>query len=388
MFVSFRSTGRNRDVSARRFRGTTSQRILSGFTRLLAFLTLLSASDGRLSAQSPPMWMMDFSYLGERIQGTPLTWSDNTLCVLSRDGRLLYLDRDKASDFRKIADRFQPLDFPSFKAAVLREFGSDFSVTSSTHYLIISPQDASDAWRDRLEDLFRSATRYFTTRGFPLRKPDLLLPAVICPTWDSFRLTAARQGVQLRPGTLGYYDRLSNRILLWDAGSGDPRDRGGINVLAHEGFHQWAFNVGFHNRVNPPPLWVAEGLATLFESAGVFGEDAYRSAHGRVHPARMAAFMSAHAGRDETQWLRKLVRSDAPFRENPASAYAEAWAAVFYFTEREPAKFVNYLRAVNDRASSAGITERDREAEFTGVFGPDWVHLETRIVRFLSTLRP
>lgn len=332
--------------------------------------------------------MIDFSYLGERIQGTPLAWSENTLCVLCRDGRLLYLDRDKASDFRKIADRFQALDFPNFKAAVLREFGSDFSVTSSTHYLIISPQEISDGWKDRLEELFRSATRYFATRGFPLRKPDLLLPAVICTSWESFQRTAARQGVQLRPGTLGYYDRLSNRILLWDVGSGNPQDRGGINVLAHEGFHQWAFNVGFHDRVNPPPLWVAEGLATLFESAGVFGGDPYRSAHGRVHSARMAAFRSARAGRNQTPWLRNLVRSDAGFRENPALAYAEAWAAVFYFTEREPAKLVAYLRAVNDGATSAGIPQRDREAEFTGVFGSDWVGLERQIGRFLSELRP
>ncbi len=134
-----------------RFLGTLSPRSLSGFRALCAFLALLSASDGELSAHSPPTWMMDFSYLGERIPGTPLAWSENALCVLCRDGRLLYLDRDKASDFRKIADRFQALDFPSFKAAVLREFGGDFSVTNSTHYLIISPQGISDDWKDRLE---------------------------------------------------------------------------------------------------------------------------------------------------------------------------------------------------------------------------------------------
>ncbi|NMC19869.1 MAG: DUF1570 domain-containing protein [Thermogutta sp.] len=375
-------------MPAVRFRGRSSDRLLSGCLTVCTFLMPVLAGDGKAAAQSSPVWMMDFSYLGERIQGTPLTWSENTLCVLARDGRLLYLDRDKASDFRKIADRFQALDFAGFKAAVLREFGNDFSVTSSTHYLIISPQGVSHAWKDRLEHLFRSATRYYSTRGFPLRNPDFLLPAVICPTWESFQRTAAREGTQLPPGTLGYYDRLSNRILLWDAGSGNPRDRGGIHVLAHEGFHQWAFNVGLHNRVNPPPLWVAEGLATLFESSGVFGGDPYSPASRRVHPARLATFTAAHAGRDHAQWLRKIVQSDAPFRENPALAYAEAWAAAFYFTEREPAKFVTYLRAVNDREPSAGISGRDREAEFTGVFGSDWGNLETRIGRFLSTLRP
>ena len=347
-------------------------------------LTPLTAG-GTLSAQSP-LWMMNFSYSGERIEGTPLAWSENTLCVLARDGRLLYLDRDKASDFRKTADRFQPFDFPRLKAVVLQEFGRGFSVTSSSHYIIIGPEGLSDAWKDRLENLFRAATRYFSTRGFPLRKPDFLLPAVICPTWESFQRTAARQGVHLPPGTLGFYDRLSNRILLWDVGSGRPEDRDGINVLVHEGFHQWAFNVGFHDRVNPPPLWVAEGTATLFESAGVFGADPYRSANGRVHPARLAAFKSVRAAGDRAGWLREIVLRDAPFRENPPAAYAEAWAAVFYFTEREPNKFIAYLRAINGKPSD-GISERDREAQFTAIFGSNWVQLETQIGRFLSTLR-
>ncbi|WP_460183445.1 DUF1570 domain-containing protein [Thermopirellula anaerolimosa] len=375
-------------MAAMRLRGWSSKRCVRGFLTPWIFVVTLWAENGNMAAQSPPSWMMDFSYLGEQIQGTPLAWSEQTLCVLARDGRLLYLDRDKATDFRKMADRFQALDFPSFKATVLREFGSGYSVTGSTHYLIISPHGMSEIWKDRLEELFRSATRYFGTRGFPLRKPDFLLPAVICPTWESFQRTAARQGTPVPPGTLGYYDRLSNRIVLWDVGSGKPQDRGGINVLAHEGFHQWAFNVGFHSRVNPPPLWVAEGLATLFESAGVFGGDSYSSANGRVHPARLAAFQSVHAGGSRSPWLRKMVLSDAAFRENAALAYAEAWAATFYFTEREPAKFIAYMSAVNNRKPLTELTERDREDEFTEVFGSDWNNLEARIGRFLSALRP
>ncbi len=355
---------------------------------LLASLILATCRQRPLLAVSPPLWLIEFSYRGEQIQGRPLAWSQSTLCVIARDGRLLYLDREKATNFRKLSDGFRPLDFSSFKAAVLREFGNDFSVTASTHYIVISPQSTSNRWQERLEELFRSASRYFATRGFPLQQPDFSLPAIICPTWKSFQETAARFGVHPPPGALGYYDRLSNRIFLWDVGSGDPRDRDGINVLAHEGFHQWAFNVGFHSRVNPPPLWVAEGMATLFESAGVYAGNPYDSAAHRVHPARLAVFRIAHASGQRSSWLRDLVLSDAPFQQNPALAYAEAWAAAFYFTEREPGKFSEYFRSLNDREPLARLAPREREAEFAKVFGTDWVNLESKIVRFLSMLKP
>ena len=87
---------------------------------------------------------------------------------------------------------------------------------------------------------------------------------------SDFARHSTMQGA-LPNGVVGYYDRNSNRINLYDMGerAEGANWRRNAAVLIHEATHQMAFNTGVHSRFCPPPTWLAEGLAMLFEAPGV-----------------------------------------------------------------------------------------------------------------------
>lgn len=68
----------------------------------------------------------------------------------------------------------------------------------------------------------------------------------------------------------GYYSITSNRMVLYDRPLTEAAWFSNSTVIMHEATHQLAFNVGIHQRLSQTPLWVAEGLASLFEAKGYF----------------------------------------------------------------------------------------------------------------------
>jgi hypothetical protein len=183
---------------------------------------------------------------------------------------------------------------------------------------------------------------------------------------------------------------VSNRIVLYDMG-GTSADSAkwekNARTVIHEATHQTAFNTGVHSRFTTPPVWVAEGLATMFEARGAYNSRAFPSQSDRINRGRLGQFNELVVPQHQPELLAALVASDRLFRTHPSVAYATAWAMTFYLMETDRGKYAEYLARTAERPPFESYTAAQRTADFTDVFGDDWPMLEARLLRFMAGLR-
>ena len=148
-----------------------------------------------------------------------------------------------------------------------------------------------------------------------------------------------------------------------------------------------AFNTGIHSRYCPPPIWVIEGLATLFEAQGVYNSRTHTSRADRINRQRLRDYRKLAARNPGNDLPAKLTASDGLFRTHPAAAYAEAWALTFYLVETQPRQFAKYLAKTNARAPFSSYTAAERVADFTSVFGTNWQLLDAKFARFMAGVK-
>ena len=150
-------------------------------------------------------------------------------------------------------------------------------------------------------------------------------------------------------------------------GRGDSANwRQNASVLIHEATHQTAFNTGIHSRYSPPPAWLAEGLAMLFEAPGVHDSHNYTRLADRVNRERLRVFQQTLAPRHRPEMLASIVASDELFRVNPSAAYAEAWALSFFLIETQPRQYVQYLKRTASLPPFQEYTPARADGRFRG----------------------
>ncbi|NLX95188.1 MAG: DUF1570 domain-containing protein [Rhodopirellula sp.] len=358
---------------------------------LLVLFILFSFAADTQSAMgvSPSEWMVQLSVDGEPIEGWPLVWDTRSVHLLARDGSLRDFAPEAAKDFRKTADVFRSYTPSEFRAVLLRELGQSYEVSGTGHYLVAHPRGQRDRWAQRFEDLYRALVHYFSVRGFQLGEPRFPLVAVVGRNRQEFARYSANQGSPVNSGVLGWYSWQSNRILIYDAdGGSSSRDNWEETAatLIHEATHQTAFNTGIHSRYAVPPVWVAEGVATLFEAPGVYNSRFHPSRSDRINRGRLRQFQQL-VPQHRPELIRDLVASDRLFRASPAAAYAEAWALTFYLVETDARKYAAYLGRTAGYPAFHEIAAEERLADFTTVFGDDWRMLEAKLLRFLGSVK-
>lgn len=348
------------------------------------FLALVSAA----AATDRPRWTMLVDIGGHEVEGMPLEWSRQHVFLLARDGRLWDFAPNKAERFRKTSSYFSSYSAAEIRAGLDRELGGKLEVTGTGHYLVAHPK-GKEAWAARFEDLYRSCVHYFNLRGLRIHEPEFPLVAVVWGRREDFLRYASTQGTQVRPDILGFYSPTSNRVTLYDQGAGAAGNRAWRQneaTIIHEATHQVAFNTGVHNRFSHTPTWLAEGLGTMFEAPGVWNWLSYPNQRDRINRARLAQFR---------QWLAKgrkggafvnLLSSDRQFQSNPAAAYAESWAWVFFLTETYPQKFSQYVQRVASRPNFEDYASPRRLSDFTAIFGDDLRMLEKHFLAFIAGL--
>jgi hypothetical protein len=273
---------------------------------------------------------------------------------------------------------------------LLGELGRDYEVTSTGHYLVAHPRGQRDQWPERFEQLYRAFLHYFSVRGFELEEPPCPLIGVVCRDRREFVEYSADRGLPAGDGVLGSYSVESNRIVLYDLGQAapDPADwQKNASIVIHEATHQTAFNTGIHSRFTVPPIWVAEGLALLFEAPGVYHSRAYPRRSDRINRRHLRRFNELVVPRHRPELLLELVGRDRLFRTHSTAAYATAWALTFYLMETQPARYAEYLARTAKRPPFQPYTASERIADFTAVFGDDWQMLEAHYLRFIAGLK-
>ncbi len=358
----------------------------------LVFLACFVLADTARPAGSgtPAMGMIQVDLRGRTIEGMPLAWGSGVVHLLGRDGRLWSFDPAEATDYRQTASRFQPYSISELRARLLRELGHDYEVSGTTHYLVAHPRGGRDKWAERFEDLYRQFVRYFSVRGFRLKEPPFPLVGIVCRNRADFERHAAAAGAPAGGGVVGLYDLQSNRIIVYDMdASGDNNEnwRRNASTVIHEATHQMAFNTGIHNRYCPPPLWVIEGLATLFEAPGVHDSRSSTQQGARVNRDRLRDYLAMISGKHDGRLPAELTARDRFFRTSPLAAYAEAWAMTFYLVETQPRKFARYLALTASHAPFAPYSASGRLRDFTSVFGNDWRLFDSQFGRFMDTVK-
>ncbi len=360
-----------------------------GFVSFLCALSVVSAFSSRLAASAAKIeGMIEVTVDGSTFEGKPIAWSEREVHLLGRDGRLWSFDPREAKQFKQTAERFKPYSPSEIRAALLRELGDGFEVTGSSHYMIAHRKGERDKWAERFEGLYRTFVRYFSVRGFRLEEPPFPLIGIVCRDQDEFMRFSASQGMPTGRGILGYYSMKTNRITLFDQGDNGSTARDWQTTSAtvlHEATHQVAFNTGINSRFCPPPLWLAEGLATLFEAPGLYDADNNRAQEDRINRVRFNAFKKIPATR-KGELPQSLVACDDLFRLQTGAAYAESWAMTFYLVETQPGKFAQYIKKTVARPPFKKYTSGQRVDDFSAVFGKDWQMFDAQLTRYMSRI--
>jgi hypothetical protein len=323
---------------------------------------------------------------GQMLEGKPLSWSAERILLMGRDGKLYDFNPQLAKEARKTSPRFFGYTQSEMKTALQQEFDKRFDVSATRHYLVVHPRGERDQWANRFEDLYKRFEHYFRVRGFAMSEPAYPLVAIVFREEAEYFRHAAASGTPLRPGTLGHYDPISNRVFLFDvtANASGVDWSENAETIIHEATHQTAYNVGIHKRFTGAPRWLVEGLATMFEAPGVWNARYDRTQHDRINRGRLLGFRQYIAKRRQPGALAALLATDQLFRSDVDGAYAEAWALSFYLCETQPRLYATYLAKTADRPLLSEYTAAERVADFQAIFGNEMKMFETKFLRYMA----
>lgn len=325
---------------------------------------------------------------GVWLEGTPLAWSDKQIDLLLRDGSLRTFAAKSAAETAKVSDTFASYSASDMRHALRREFGRDYEVSGTGHYLVVHAAGQRDYWAERFERLYRSFVHYFSVRGMKVQRPQFPLVAIVVRSEQEMHAYAAREGTRIGRGALGYYSTRTNRVILYDQGGGKASKKDWSEnsaTIIHEATHQTAFNTGVHRRWPSPPAWVVEGLGTMFEAPGVWDSQNHQHREDRINRGHLETFKRI-ASEVNGPVLADVIASDRLYQTNPRAAYAIGWALSYYLVETQPGKYRDYLARLNSHARREATREQ-RLADFKASFGDDLAMFHARFQRFMADQR-
>ena len=368
-------------------RGLDKTRTKLALGLFLAWAILLHTASASGTAVGPLSGMIECQVSGIQFEGIILTWTSSEIIMLSRDGSVKRIPRALASDFRTTSDTLVPLPVHAVRSQLQREFGPEYRVVSTTHYLVVEPADATTQWSPVFESVFREAWQFAAQRKLPVTKPVFALVAVVYRDRKAFENSPeVRRCKSYSSQVLGLYDPLSNRCLTFGQQAFSKSVGSAVtlestkNVLRHEAFHQFAANTGLQGRFTDTPSWLAEGMAMMFES-GPWDVAKLRSSDPDESLRKITVQMLSQL---PSGWLQNIVGSDSLFELQPRNAYLASWATVCYLSDRQLSQFVTYLRYIQKQPPFQSYSSAARIKDFEASFGRSWEKLERNILQYIN----
>ena len=355
---------------------------------LLIGIVLFSTDSA--AAQSQPNITIKVSKKKKVYVGKPISWDGEELLMLRRDGRLSFLPVKSKEDYSKISNGFRPYTANEVKSKLRKEFGSQYQISATQNFVVVHPHGDYNVWAMPFQRLYERFKLYFSSRGFSLQQPQFPMVAVVLKSradFDRFLRKYHKYDSQI----LGYYSRVSNRIITYDQSEGKGIRGSGwffnADTIIHEATHQTAFNTGVHNRYAVNSRWISEGLAMMFEAPGVNNSMRYHRQSDRINRDRLIGLKQYLKQGQLEGTLTKIVLRDDIFRSDPQKAYSQAWGLTFFLSEKMPAKYQRFLRSDAKRSEFKDHTARNRAAAFAKAFGSDFKSLEKQMISFFEKLK-
>ena len=369
--------------------------------------TVLCLSLAAASASAAPL--IELTSSGQPIRGRQIAHNKQACWMTDQDGRLIEVPLATVTDFRTVADEFQPRPVNEVRKALAAELGPGFEIAIRGRYVVAAPRGKADQFASLFDQTSRDFLQYLKVRKFQVVDPDLPLVAVVYPNRIRFLEQCAKDDVPAGPVLRGYYDQRSNRVTLYD----DPQEQTAASAPAattktsstrstsrtaqansptstpaemsletavHEAIHQIAFNAGLHSRLGGDPVWVVEGLAMQFER----GKDGYVKTRTseRVNLSRLINFDDYRRQRRKAGTLAQMIASDDLLRKSALDGYGEAWLLTNYLIETRPQKFGWYLQTLAARNPLEAYSPEERLRDFEANFGKDLAWLEVEFLRY------
>ncbi len=286
--------------------------------------------------------------------------------------------------------------------------------------MVAGPRGKADSYALLLDQTSREFLQYLRIRRFDVTTPDVPLIAIVLPTRAQFNDQCRRDDIQPTATLRGYYNRDTNRVVLYDDPleipladssaiplSAAPAPTHGMSAeklrmqpqansatdgtrdtaretAVHEAIHQIAFNAGIHSRIGENPLWVVEGLAMHFER-GVQGVVKSRMSD-HINLERLQAFDVYRRERRQAGALAHLIAGDESFRTAPLDAYAEAWMLTNFLIETRSKKYGWFLKTLSTRSPLEKYPSDERLRDFQSNLGEDLAWLEVEFLRYAEKM--
>lgn len=329
--------------------------------------------------------------LAEGVQaGLPIHWDSDLALLLKPTGSMLEVPISNVRRHRVLEEPFVPQSLTAARAMLQMELGNAFETSTVGPYVLCTPRGHADRWRERFRVLLAGYNRYFETRGWQLRTPAFPLCVVILPNKSEFDRYCQEQLGRPMPNLMGYYFPKSNRCALFEVGGGTSSTdwTETQRTIVHEAIHQLAYNTGVHERLADNPLWVVEGLATMFEEPAIFDARlSSRSVEARINGQQMQTLRRflTDPVRMEAQ-LTELIESNELFKSDTQSAYALSWALSFYLAERMSSQYGAYSQKLAQLGKLKVYSRADRARDFSRAFEADIRLIAIQMQRFYTKL--
>ncbi len=361
---------------------STSQTSITWLTLLAVILLCQSSSQLRAIEPNLVQWKV-----GKSLQtGVSLARDPSTWLILGTDGQLHYLESAASfRDVRPMVGDFVPDSPLEMRASLMREFGSTFEVIVTKNFLVVQPKGRGNKWPETFESLHQQFTFQLERCNVNVRTGKFKMVAVVLPDRAALHAELDRQNIP--SGSIaGIYIANSNRVYTHD--NGDAADV--LAVLRHEAAHQSAFNSNVHSRLNETPKWLTEGLGMLFESPTIATGRSTTSLSKKSHADALVTLHLRYS--DERNSLAadmvRLIGDDSMFgnAKEIRDAYAISWLMMFYFSEKRPAVYAEYLNHTASRPPFVEYTRDQRLHDFQRLTGSSVERFAEDTIKWLPTL--
>lgn len=325
--------------------------------------------------------------------------------LLDRVGGLHDLTLDSVT-LKPTTSRFQSLPMTELRNQLSREFGKDFELGTTRHYVVVAPSGRAAEYAAVFEEHYTTLQRYFKTRSFTLTEPQFPMVAIVFATQKQFMEYANRDGSKVMVNMQGYYSPRTNRVALFETASKSVAVSaidlpwasrslvfGAIKTdlketIIHEATHQVAYNIGLHSRVGETPRWVVEGMATVFEPEAMRTSASGQFPKQRLNWERYVVFQNfVQTKRRPPKSLRSFIESEDLYESSVLDYYAQSWALTFFLVETRPRNYSAYLKRIAARDPFAEYPAKERIADFEQTIHADVDWLDVQLVKYIDGVK-
>ena len=338
------------------------------------------------------------------------TAEDGGFLLMGQDGRYWPVTPDRLKEKKEIKEEFRFLTAKELAEELKQEFGPEFKVYGTKHYLICANTSENfQRWSGALfERLFEGFHKHWKEQQSLKKELAIPLVAIIFSSQQEFVEYAANELGKDAASTQGYYSSGTNRITLYDQTTIDQTTIQGrrgqlsqaqihlrmseasanVATIIHEATHQIAYNAGFHTRYADNPLWLTEGLAMYCEMPDMKNKLGWKTI-GKLNTVRLRQFRPFMLKLRPANSLETLLKSNDRFQnaETIGNAYAEAWAFSYFLIRTKRKLYLEYMNSIAAKDPLIWDSPQERLQEFQAVFGEDLEKLDHEFLRFIRRFR-